>query len=845
MNIFEIIKEVIFVDDVASHWEIKFNRNGKTLCPFHNEKIPSLSLHPSGLFAKCFGCGKSVDAIDLEYELGKYNSRWEAAKALNDKYQLGLHFNGFDKEKAEEISNAYELLKWYCKQTHKVLLENKEALAWLEEEKGITVEDVKEYCIGYVGDGWLKGKVTEKSKALALKIGLLMEKEGKIYDAFWNRLIFPVYKHDKIVSIWTREFPDKENSSYRWLGLSNSELIPNKPIAWIENLNCEFCVVTEGITDAMAFLKADVPAVALLGKEVSEINRAYFEKAKAKLYFTLDPDGPGKEASYELSKEFEGYTLDLGYDRDPDEVLAELGHEEFRRVVEKAMEEVKYYLDALIENESIIEALREIAKFEFATEQELWLKKLSDKSGITLGALREDLRHLEQDFKAESQTHSKPEPKPIDLLTEPKPSLHPAIDWVDEKLIYGIGNGNGSLFIYDRKVIDLSEVLRKYSLISHPQYSQFSPYGIKTYVNGAEIRGPKLYEKIHNLLSQHIIFKAAWQIVLVVIWIIGTYLHRCFPLYPYLWVQSPAKRCGKTRLLELLSALAFNSDGIQMAPTEAVLYRLPTIRAGTLCWDEAENLHNHKEKGERLEILNSAYRKGARVARCEGENHQVNFYEVFRPIALAGISSLPDTVADRALKIELIRKRKDEKVKRLQIDHLQPELQSLRDGLHIFALERAPIILEAYSEFRDDVIPEGVDDRLRDALEILFSIAAGIYCHDTSDFPLVLSYLQDAARALSGIRTTDEDDTLFIRAINIINSKMEEDKQQELILTSNEAVDILKDGGLDWVTEPKHARKVLRKLGFESMSHRRGDKFIRGYLVEKEQLEDLLQRYGG
>lgn len=419
------------------------------------------------------------------------------------------------------------------------------------------------------------------------------------------------------------------------------------------------------------------------------------------------------------------------------------------------------------------------------------------------------------------------------------------MDWVDEKLIYGIGNGNAPIFIYNRKVVDLLEISKQYSLASHPKHSHFSSYGIKTYLNGAEIRAPKLYMEIHNLLRTYVSFKEAWQPHVLTIWIFGTYLHRVFPLYPYIWIQSPTKRCGKTWILELLGEICFNSEGIQTAPTEAVLYRLPAVTAGTLCWDEAENLHNHKEKGERLEILNSAYRKGAKVPRCEGEDHQVNFYEVFRPIALAGISTLPDTIADRSLKIALIRKRRDEKVKRLQVDRLQSGLQSLRDGLHVFALERASIIVEAYSQFQDDLIPKEADDRLRDAYEILISIAAGIYRYDADEFKPVLNHLQIAAKALSGIHTIDEDDTSFIRAIGILKLKLDKSGGEEIVLTSQEAADILKAGGLDWIAEPKDARKVLRKLGCNSGTHRKGGEVIRGYLIEKERLEDLFQRYGG
>lgn len=499
-------------------------------------------------------------------------------------------------------------------------------------------------------------------------------------------------------------------------------------------------------------------------------------------------------------------------------------------------------LDAAIDNRNIIDALREIAKLEFEAEQEIWVKTLSAKTGVTLGALKEDLKRLNS--KAKSQNHQPIEQKPIDLLTEQKPRLHPATDLINGKFYFGTSSGANPILIYERQVLTTSAISQQYELAGFPNPLRMSVNGIKTYINGGEIRGPRLYNQIHNLLSGHVIFKTPWQIVLTVIWIIGTYLHRCFPLYPYLCIQSPTKRCGKTRLLELIAALGFNSDGLQTTPTEAVLYRQAAITGGTLCWDEAESLGNIKDKSERNAILNVAYRKGGKVSRCEGENHEVKDYEVFRPIALAGISALPDTASDRSLRVELIRKRRDEKVERLRINHLQCGLQSLRDGLHIFALERAPIILEFYGQFRDDLIPEEVDDRLREAFEIIISIAAGIYYHDKSDFPPIHSFLQMAAKGLSGIRALDEDETSFIKAIGILRSKIKESKQAELVVTTEEAIQIFQAAGLTWVQEPKHAQSILRKLDLKSEPHRVKGELIRGYKITAKYIEDQFLRYG-
>jgi len=840
-NIFKEITERVPFEVVVNYYGIEFNHNRKALCPFHDEKTPSF--HNFSTHGYCFACGKIADVIDIE---ACYTglTPFEAALSLAKRYGIQLpEFTPKDRERANKQAQAYKLLERLANYANKNIKQHPEVKEFFKN-KGLDENDINRYLIGYVGDEnpVTKNLKNESEVKLAEVIGLT----NKYGDHFKSRIIIPIWNYGKIVYLTGRASPDSAINEYnpKYLHLKNSEVV-YKQIAFSESLRKEKCVVVEGITDAIAFLKAGVPACASLGTNLGEHETESFLRAKTKLYFCFDNDDAGNTASYKLARKFQGYVVNLDSNKDCDELLAEKGIDEFKKIAEKAISEAKCFLDVVIENENTLEAIKEIAKLEYSTNREKWLKKLSKKSGIKLVTLEKDLKKIEKQLGLNSDPQSLTiKPQKVDLLEDSKPLLHPGMDLIDDQLIYGIKRGDNPLFICNKKVVDTLEISTKYIVSNEPKPNRFSSYGTKIYINGGEIRGPKLFNNIYNLLSDHIVFKATWQIVLIVIWIFGTYLHRCFPLFPYLWIQSPTKRCGKTRLLELLSELCFNSDGIQTAPTEAVLYRLPAITAGTLCWDEAENLYNNKEKGERLQILNAAYRKGAKIARCDGEKNEVRFFEVYRPISLTGISRLPDTISDRSIKIELIRKKKDEKVKRLQIERIQKELQSLRDGLHIFALERTPKIVEAYNQFEDKLIPKDIDDRLRDAIEILLSLAAGIYCYDTSEFQSILNELQNAVKALSSVRISEEDDTSFIRSIGILKEKLAKEDIKEIILSSKEAIQVFCDGGLDWVEELKHAQKILRRLGFYSDNHRINDQQKRGYKITLTKIEDLWQRYG-
>lgn len=97
---------------------------------------------------------------------------------------------------------------------------------------------------------------------------------------------------------------------------------------------------------------------------------------------------------------------------------------------------------------------------------------------------------------------------------------------------------------------------------------------------------------------------------------------------------------------------------------------------------------------------------------------------------------------------------------------------------------------------------------------------------------------------MSSVRISEEDDTSFIRSIGILKEKLAKVDKKEIILSSKEAIQIFHDDGLDWVEEPKHAQKILRRLGFYSDNHRINDQQKRGYKITLTKIEDLWQRYG-
>ena len=181
------------------------------------------------------------------------------------------------------------------------------------------------------------------------------------------------------------------------------------------------------------------------------------------------------------------------------------------------------------------------------------------------------------------------------------------------------------------------------------------------------------------------------QLLVTALWIIHTHCIEAVEQTPYLSVTSPHRQCGKSRLLEITEMLS-TRGWLVILPSEAVLYRKVSIETPTLLLDEIDTIFNPRtaDKYEAIRaLLNAGHRRGARVPRCVGPTHQIEEFNVFCPKVLAGIGTLPDTVADRAIPIRLERKTRQDKT----ASYKQREVSPLGAALHSRIAEWADRIL--------------------------------------------------------------------------------------------------------------------------------------------------------
>jgi hypothetical protein len=353
--------------------------------------------------------------------------------------------------------------------------------------------------------------------------------------------------------------------------------------------------------------------------------------------------------------------------------------------------------------------------------------------------------------------------------------------------------------------------------------SSLSPDAIRRYRRNERVDLSDVITRVRQLLAKHVQFAEEWQADLIALWVVGTFLHSVFAVFGYLHITSARKRCGKTLLLDLLGYLCFNATRSSTDPSAAFVFRDAERNCGTQLFDEMESLTDSDRKSHAalMGMLNAGFRRGARVPRIvDAKTNSFREFNVYAPRVLAGIRGLSTTLADRSLRIELIRKRLDVKMERFSPRQQGERLVRLRDDLHLAALQHAKKIIDAYNCTADFFIPAETDDRLRDIVEPLFAIAAAADANDESQ--RITNAMIEATHKLAGIRIEHEgdDDAGSLVGLSALQALTRRNGRDPVISSSGALALFQRTEGLEWIDTKDKARAFLRRLGFRSGIHR-------------------------
>lgn len=348
--------------------------------------------------------------------------------------------------------------------------------------------------------------------------------------------------------------------------------------------------------------------------------------------------------------------------------------------------------------------------------------------------------------------------------------------------------------------------------------------------------------RAEGFIARYVVLPAGMPLVLG-LWAAGTHLVEAFDGFPYLAVTSPTKRCGKTRLGEVLELIC-NRPRRAANVSEAVLFRMIENEQPTLIIDEAESLRDKRSERAQavVALLNAGHRKGAVAYRCQGPNYDVREFKIYCPKVLIAIGGVPETIRDRSIIVQMQRRKPSEQVSRFLPRHVTGTTNELRGRLARAVLERREAIEQVYERLDLDFL----EDREAENWAPLFSICSVLA-------PGRLAELRTAALAnRRGKVLIDADDSLRMRLLADLRRILSEgandtsptEKKEDAVSSDTLVTEFRKDPEGPWDTLSLNQNKLARLLRPFGISPRQvwiSGQNRRGYLLDE--LEDALARY--
>lgn len=178
-----------------------------------------------------------------------------------------------------------------------------------------------------------------------------------------------------------------------------------------------------------------------------------------------------------------------------------------------------------------------------------------------------------------------------------------------------------------------------------------------------KLDGAALLDAVRAALIRFVILPTPQTADAVTLWIAATHAQPAWAHAPRLVIRGPEKRCGKSRLLDIVEALC-RDPFITVNSSTAAVYRSISDDPPTLLVDEADTIFGPKADGhEDLRgLLNAGHQRNRPAKRYDVATNRVESIPTFAMAALAGIGAMPDTIEDRAVVIRMRRRAPNETV---------------------------------------------------------------------------------------------------------------------------------------------------------------------------------------
>ena len=398
------------------------------LCPFHGERTPSFHVVPEKQIYHCFGCGKGGGVINFVMEIENLPFP-DAVRLLAKRAGLEVPEERGSADLRKKRERLLALNKEAARYFHETLRSSggRAGAEYLFEKRRLSKSTVTRFGLGMAPDGWdnLIRAMGEKGydKSDLLDVGLVVKsKEGRVYDRFRNRVMFPIIDlRGDVIGFGGRVLDD---GTPKYLN-SPDTVVFNKgrnlfALNVAKRTKLGRIILTEGYMDTISLHQAGFDcAVASLGTALTPDHAQLLARFTKEAVIAYDGDGAGVSAAQRAIPILEKTGIQVKVLRmqgakDPDEYIKSFGREAFARLLDQSENHIDYRIRQirqkydLTDDAQKVEFLRDaaglVASLARPVEREVYGARCAQAAGISAEAMAQEVkRELSRRLKKEKK----------------------------------------------------------------------------------------------------------------------------------------------------------------------------------------------------------------------------------------------------------------------------------------------------------------------------------------------------------------------------------------------------------------------------------------------------------
>ena len=356
----EILENSDIVAHIGDYVDLKKSGNSyKGLCPFHNEKTPSFTVDDKKQLFHCFGCGEGGDVVSfIMHKEGL--SYIDSMKYLANKAGIKLDNTKSSKEN-KRLNRLYDINRDIMMYFYKNLLTDKAGQTYLKN-RGFRSNIVNTFMLGFAKNSWddLISYVKEKDYLLddIENLGLIKKSQnGKYYDKYRNRLIFPIINHyGKVIGFGGRSI---DSTMPKYLNSPESEVFKKRYNLYGLNIfkkqSNKDIILVEGYMDVIGLNNQGIDqAVASLGTSLTNDQAKLLKRYAKNVYICYDEDNAGIKATDRaieilLDEGIKPNIISLEKGLDPDDFVKKYGRDAFIKKMDEASDVYNYKYNKILD----------------------------------------------------------------------------------------------------------------------------------------------------------------------------------------------------------------------------------------------------------------------------------------------------------------------------------------------------------------------------------------------------------------------------------------------------------------------------------------------------------------